>query len=145
MRTKLFLCAFIVLSFMALNLICKFSICAEKPETIQLSQPRFDKGKLLMESLKERQTNRSFSSKELPLNVLSNLLWAADGINRLPEGKRTAPSASNRQEIDIYVAMKQELYLYNTKNTLEPILARDIREFTGKQAFTKDAPIILYT
>lgn len=144
MKSKLFLCTFVVLSFLALNLICRFSVFAEKPEPIQLSQPQFNRGKLLMEALKERQTNRSFSSKELPLDVLSNLLWAADGINRPEVGKRTAPSAVNWQEIDIYVAMKKELYLYNPeKNTLEPILAQDIREFAGKQDFTKDAPVNL--
>lgn len=144
MKSKLFLCTFVVLSFFALDLICGFSVFAEKLEPIQLSQPQFNRGKLLMEALKERQTNRSFSSKELPLDVLSNLLWAADGINRPEAGKRTAPSAVNWQEIDIYVAMKKGLYLYNYKsNILEPVLAQDIREFTGKQDFTKDAPVNL--
>lgn len=144
MKSKLFLCTFVVLSFLALDSICGFSVFAEKPEPIQLSQPQFNRGKLLMEALKERQTNRSFSSKELPLDVLSNLLWAADGINRPEVGKRTAPSAVNWQEIDIYVAMKKGLYLYNSKkNILEPILAQDIREFADKQDFTKDAPVNL--
>lgn len=144
MKSKLFLCTFVVLSFLAVDLICGFPAFAEKPEPIQLSQPQFNRGKLLMEALKERQTNRSFSSKELPLDVLSNLLWAADGINRPEVGKRTAPSAVNWQEIDIYVAMKKGLYLYNPgKNILEPVLAQDIREFAGKQDFTKDAPVDL--
>lgn len=97
-----------------------------------------------MQSLKERQTRRSFSPQELPLDVLSNLLWAAFGINRPQEGKRTAPSAHNAQEINIYVAMKSGLYIYNPENkSLDPVLAEDIRALTGKQDFTKIAPVVL--
>jgi len=71
------------------------------------------------------------------------LLWAANGINR-PDGKRTAPTARNRQEIDVYVAMEDGLYLYDAKaNTLVGILAEDIREKTGMQPFVKDAPVNL--
>ena len=73
-------------------------------------------------------SSREFSPEPLPVEVLSNLLWAAFGINR-PDGKRTAPTASNRQEIDIYVATAKGLYLYDAKaNLLNPILADDIRE-----------------
>jgi SagB-type dehydrogenase family enzyme len=78
------------------------------------------------------------------VNILAGLLWAACGINRPESGKRTAPSAVNRQEIDIYVAAANGLYLYDAKsNTLKPILADDIRSLTGRQAFVKDAPINL--
>ena len=63
--------------------------------------------------------------------MLSNLLWAACGINRPDSGKRTAPSARNWQEIDVYVAMKEGLYLYNAKtHTIEPVLKRDLRKNT---------------
>ena len=76
--------------------------------------------------------------------MLSNLLWAAFGINRANSGKRTAPSAMNWQEIDIYVAMKSGLYLYNAgQNLLEPVLAQDIREHVGVQDFTQTAPVNL--
>jgi len=76
--------------------------------------------------------------------VLSNLLWAAFGINRPDSGKRTAPTAMNMQEIDIYVATADGLYLYNAKeNALEPILSEDIRAATGPQPFVKDAPVNL--
>jgi nitroreductase len=71
------------------------------------------------------------------------MLWAASGINR-PDGKRTAPTASNRQEIDIYVASANGLYLYDAKaNLLNPILAEDIRGMTGRQPFVKEAAVNL--
>jgi SagB-type dehydrogenase family enzyme len=86
---------------------------------------------------------RTFSGEKLQMQTLSNLLWAAFGINR-PDGKRTAPSAKNWQEIDIYVAMADGAYLYDAKkNTLDPIEMKDIRAMTGAQAFVKDAPVNL--
>jgi SagB-type dehydrogenase family enzyme len=112
-------------------------------KSIELPKPKMEGGKPLMEVLKERKTAREFSSEKLPLQVLSNLLWAADGINR-PDGKRTAPTAMNKQEIDVYVAMADGLYLYDAKeNKLVGVLAGDIREATGKQPFVKDAPVNL--
>lgn len=102
-------------------------------KSIQLLQPQMEKGKPLMQALKERRSSRSFSSKELPLQVLSNLLWAAFGVNRPESGKRTAPSAVNWQEIDIYVATAKGLYLYDaTANLLQPILSEDIRAKTTR-------------
>jgi SagB-type dehydrogenase family enzyme len=97
-----------------------------------------------MSALNKRRSARSFSSRELPVEVLSDLLWAAYGVNRPDEGLRTAPSARNMQEIDIYVAMKDGLYLYDpARHALEPVLPGDIREFTGKQDFTQAAPVNL--
>lgn len=111
---------------------------------IQLPAPQTEGGKPLMQVLKERKTTRTFSKQELPPQVLSNLLWAAFGINRAESGKRTAPSASNRQEIDIYVAMASGLYLYEAKeHVLEPVLAEDIRALAGTQEYVKDAPVNL--
>jgi nitroreductase len=110
---------------------------------IQLLKPQTDGGMPLMQALKARSSSRSYSSKKLPLQVLSNMLWAAWGINR-PDGKRTAPSAMNLQEIDVYVALEEGLYLYDAKaNMLKPVLAGDIREATGGQPFVKDAPVNL--
>jgi len=98
---------------------------------IQLRPPDMKGGKPLMQCLKDRKTDRSFSTKKLPVEVLSNLLWAACGINRPENGKRTAPSASNRQEIDVYVAMEEGLFLYNAKaHVLEPVLRGDLRRNT---------------
>jgi len=110
---------------------------------IQLLQPQMDGGRPLMQVLKDRKTSRAFSSEKLPMQVLSNMLWAAWGVNR-PDGKRTAPSARNWQEIDVYVALADGLYLYDAKvNILKPILAEDIRAATGGQSFVKDAPVNL--
>ena len=127
-------------------LICMIGVTvfAEDLKPIELSAPEMGRGKLLMQALKERQSNRDFSDKELPLNIISNLLWAASGVNRPDSGKLTAPTAKNWQEIDIYVAMREGLYLYNPKkHILEPVIAKDIREFTGLQGFTARAPLDL--
>jgi SagB-type dehydrogenase family enzyme len=117
---------------------------AQELEPIQLPEPNTDGGRPLMQVLGDRRTSRSFSSEELPLQTLSDLLWAAFGINRPESGKRTAPSAVNWQEIDIYVATAGGLYLYDaTENMLQPVLAEDIRSLTGLQSFVKDAPVNL--
>ena len=97
-----------------------------------------------MQVLKERKSSRSFSEKKLPDQVLSNLLWAAAGINRKDSGKRTAPSAVNWQEVEVYVATADGLYLYDAKaHALNPILSEDIRADTGRQGFVKDVPVNL--
>src|SRR5512135_130409 len=116
---------------------------AQQLTPIQLPPPQTSGGRPLMLVLKERQTQREFRSEKLPMQVLSNLLWAAFGINR-PDGRRTAPSAMNWQEIDIYVAMGDGLFLYNAKaNRLEPVLAKDVRAATGTQDFIATAPVNL--
>lgn len=115
---------------------------AQGPKTIQLPAPQQEIGKPLMQALKARQSSRIFDSKPLPLQELSNLLWAAYGINRPESGKRTAPSAMNWQEIDIYVALPEAMYVYEAKShILAPVVAKDLREATGKQPFVKDAPV----
>ena len=114
---------------------------AQDPKAIQLVRPQTGSGNPLMELLWKRKSSREFNSEPLPIEVLSNLLWAAFGINR-PDGRRTAPSASNRQEIDIYVATANGLYLYDAKaNLLNPILAEDIRAMTGRQSYVKEASV----
>ena len=117
---------------------------AEELKPIQLLKPQVDKGRPLMQVLKDRSSSRSFSKEKLPIQVLSNLLWAGVGVNRTDTGKRTAPSAMNRQEIDIYVATADGLYLYDAKaHVLNPILSEDIRAMTGTQEYVKDAAINL--
>jgi SagB-type dehydrogenase family enzyme len=111
---------------------------------IKLPPPNLNSGKSLMQSLQARKSSRDFSTKKLPVEVLSNLLWAACGINRPESGRRTAPSAVNWQEVDIYVAMAEGLYIYDAKeHVLKPVIKQDIRELTGKQTFVKDAPVNL--
>ncbi len=113
-------------------------------ENIKLPPPQTDGGIPLMQALKHRSTARAFSPKELPAQTLSNLLWAAFGVNRPDSGKRTAPSAMNWQEIDIYVALPGGLYLYAAEtHSLAPVLDEDIRAATGMQQLVKDAPVNL--
>jgi nitroreductase len=115
----------------------------EEQKPIQLSKPQ-TAGNPLMQLLAKRSSSREFSSEPLPVKILSNMLWAASGINRPESGKRTAPTAINRQEIDIYVATAAGLYLYDVKaNLLKPILAGDIRGVTGTQGYVKEAAVNL--
>jgi SagB-type dehydrogenase family enzyme len=117
---------------------------AQEMKTMKLPEPNIKGGMPLMEALAARQTQRDFSVEDLPAQVLSDLLWAAFGINRPETGLRTAPSAMNMQEIDVYVAMKQGLYLYGAKeHSLEQVLPADIRAKTGGQGFVASAPVNL--
>ncbi len=114
---------------------------AQEPKPIQLLKPNM--GSPLMQLLGKRMSSREFSPEPLPVEVLSNLLWAAFGISR-PDGRRTAPTASNRQEIDLYVAAPNGLYVYDAKaNQLNPVLTEDIRGMTGRQPYVKEAAVNL--
>lgn len=126
-------------------ILCMFSFCrADDAQIVDLPRPRTTGGRPLMEVLRDRKSTREFSKKEIPLQVLSDLLWAAWGVNRPESGRRTAPSAVNWQEIDVYVASAQGLYLYDASgHSLKQVLAEDIRGLTGTQDFVKDAPINL--
>lgn len=97
-------------------------------QDIKLPQPNTKGGMPLYEALSNRQTNREFSDKELTDQQLADLLWCANGENR-NDGKRTAPSARNAQEIDIYVFNKKGVYLYiPEKNMLKMVIPEDMRE-----------------
>jgi SagB-type dehydrogenase family enzyme len=90
-----------------------------------------------------RRSTREFRDAELSTQAISNLLWAALGVNR-SDGHRTAPSARNRQEIDVYVALGEGTYLYEPRgHALRTILDRDIRAATGMQDFVGTAPLNL--
>lgn len=94
--------------------------------------------------LAKRTSSRAFSTEPLPLQTLSNLLWSAFGISRPESGKRTAPTANNRQEIEVYVAMAQGIYAYDAKaNQLKLVVPGDLRAATGSQTFVKDAAVNL--
>jgi len=134
------------IAYLALTVlfVLPVSSLAQELKAIQLSAPQTDGGRPLMQVLKDRASSRNFSPEKLPVQVLSNMLWAAFGVNRPELGGRTAPSASNSQEMDIYVAMADGLYLYDAKaHLLKPVLADDIRALTGRQAFVKEAPVNL--
>ena len=139
------LCIFtITICVFALALISGSGTAAAEIKAIQLVKPQMDSGRPLMHVLKERKSSRDFSGRKLPLRVLSNLLWCASGINRPVTGKRTVPSTMNWQEVDVYVATKDGLYLYDPQqNRLNPVLNQDIRALTGTQTYVADAPVNL--
>jgi nitroreductase len=117
---------------------------AQELTAVALPAPRTEGGKPLMEALRLRATSRAFAPDPLPPQTLSNLLWAAWGINRPQEGKRTAPSARNWQEIDVIVVTAAGAYVYDAAaNVLKPLVAGDLRVLTGVQDFVKDAPVTL--
>jgi len=112
-------------------------------ESISLPAPQKAGGMPLLDALAKRSTGREFDSKDLSREQLSTLLWACFGINR-PDGKRTAPSAKDCQETDIYVILKQGSYLYDARsNQLKLVLAEDLRNLSGTQAFATNAPVTL--
>ncbi len=126
-----------------LLIISAFSITAFSQD-IALPSPDRTGGKPLMQALNERQTIRSFTKDDLTPRQLSELLWAAWGINRSDDGKRTAPSAMNYQEIQVYVALATGLYLYDAQtHSLKMIHNTDIRKSSGTQSFVYDAPVNL--
>ena len=112
-------------------------------QPLALPKPRTEGGKPLMQVLKERKSGREFSPEKLSPQMLSDLLWAAWGVNRA-DGRRTAPSASNRQEIDIYVATAEAVWLFDAQaHRLTPVVAKDLRALTGGQPFVAEAPVNL--
>ena len=129
---------------LTLVLVWSASGAAQDLNPVQLTPPNLDGGRPLMQALKARATSRAFDTEKLPDQVLSNLVWAAFGINRPDSGRRTAPSAQNWQEIDVYVVMANGTYVYDAKtHALTPVVGGDLRALTGKQAFAKDAPVTL--
>ena len=112
-------------------------------QSIELLPPQKTGGMPLMEALAKRSTARAFATNDLSSQQISSLLWAAFGVNR-PGGKRTAPSANNKQETDIYVLLKSGAYVYSAvSNKLDLVVTNDIRASGGTQAFVKDAPVTL--
>src|ERR1017187_4949785 len=106
---------------------------------ITLPKPDMDGGKSVLAALKERKTTRNISAKELPAQILSNLVWAVFGVNRekgsFGKAGRTAASASNSQEIDVYVALPEGVYLYEAvPHRLAPVVAEDLRGRAGRGA-----------
>jgi nitroreductase len=117
---------------------------AEELKPIPLPAPQTEIGKPLMQALKQRRTTRELQPNKLPVQVLANLLWAGFGINRPESDHRTAPSAMNSQEVDLYVALPEGLYVYEAKpHQLKPVLGKDLRVKTSGQPFATNAPVVL--
>jgi len=115
-------------------------------EVVSLPKPEVNKLSMsLGEALQQRRSERSFTDKEISLQTLSTLLWAACGVSDPKTGKITAPSAVNMQDVKVYVCAKDGVCLYNAKaNTLTKVSDKDLREaIAGRQAFAKSAPISL--
>jgi hypothetical protein len=109
-------------------------------QDLVLPAPDRTGGKPLMQALSERQTTRSFTKDSLTLQQLSDLLWAGFGINRPDQGKRTAPSAMNWQEMMMYVTLEKGAYLYSAEtHSLKFISGKDLRKATGSQSFVGEA------
>jgi nitroreductase len=118
------------------SLLAVPSLFAQDLKPIQLLKPQTTGGKPLLQALDERKTARTFENKPLPPQVLSNLLWAAFGVNRQPDVKpgygRTAPSARNSQDVQLYVLFADAVYTYDAvANVLKPVLAGDARAKVG--------------
>ncbi len=133
--------SFLILAF----LFIRFTCGAQDGDTLLLPDPVKQGGKPLMQALNERHSSREYLDQELSPQQLSDMLWAACGINR-PDGRRTVPSARNKQEIDVYIATAQGVFLYDAvKNALIGVTGNDIRANTGSQPWVKDAAVnILY-
>jgi SagB-type dehydrogenase family enzyme len=112
--------------------------------TLRLPSPSLTGGMPLIAALAARQSQREFAPEALPEQTLSDLLWAAAGINRHELGGRTAPSAMNAQEVQLYVALPQGLYLYEPgQHELRLTVASDVRRVTGHQDFVDNAALDL--
>ncbi|MHC4425317.1 MAG: nitroreductase family protein [Planctomycetota bacterium] len=121
---------------------------AQDLQPITLLKPQTDGGKSVLAALKTRRTIRNISEKKLPPQVLSNLLWAAFGVNRengpFRGPGRTAASASNSQEIDLYVALPEGVYLYEAMpHHLKPVVVGDFRRRSGRRAAAR-APVNIF-
>jgi SagB-type dehydrogenase family enzyme len=124
-------------------LFAAFTAGAIFAQNIDLPSPQKTGGMPLLDALAKRSTARAFDSKEVSPRQLSSLLWACFGINR-PDGKRTAPSAKNCQETDLYVILTKGAYLYDAKsNKLNLVVKGDLRSLAGTQAFATNAPVTL--
>ena len=116
---------------------------ADSASTIALPQVDPHGGMPLMQALATRRSSREFAPDPLPPPLLAGLLWAAFGVNR-PDGGRTAPTAINAQEIDVFVALPAGVYLYDaSKSALTRVAATDVRRVTGYQDFVDEAPLDL--
>jgi SagB-type dehydrogenase family enzyme len=117
---------------------------AEPLEPIHLPPPETSGGMPLMQALKNRMSTKEFTTQAIPREQVSNLLWAAFGINRPESGKRTAATAVDCQDIQIYVVFEEAAYVYQAKeHRLIPVANRDVRSLAATQGYAKAAPINL--
>lgn len=126
-----------------LSTVILSSVCNAQETTIRLNTPNKTGGMPIMEAFSKRASASSFNGQELSIQDLSDLLWAANGINRT-NGKRTAPSAMNVQDIDIYVFLPAGIYLYNAKdNLLSQVVKGDKRSVLSRAEEQPPALLLL--
>ena len=125
-------------------LMTNMSLFAQDLQDIKLNNPNKSRGSSVMKALSDRHSDREYDVQEVSLQDLSDLLWAANGVNR-EDGRRTAPSAMNRQEIDVYVINKDGAYLYDAAtHTLKGVTQGDYRKAVAvSQGFAATAPVSL--
>jgi len=122
-------------------LLFSFISCLSAQD-IPLNAPAKTGGKPLLDAMNERQSNRNFEKKDLPVQTLSDLLWAANGFNR--DDKRVVPTSQNRQEMDVYAVFDSGIYLYDAKaNILKLIQKGDFREALGQPNISENASVSL--
>lgn len=130
-------------------LLASLGCAAQELQPIQLPKPQVTGGKPLMQALSERRTTRAFRDEPISEQMLSNLLWAAFGVNRprnlKPGLGRTAPSAMNKQEVELHVVLPQGVFIYDAEaNVLRPTVPGDQRAKVGSGAAARAAVTIIY-
>ncbi len=125
--------------------IMTISLNAQSPKTIELNPPDLSSGLNIMQAFSLRASATDYDTTSLNLQDLSDLLWAANGINRPEERKRTAPSSRNAQDIDLYVFFESGVYFYDFENHALNLVSEDDHRslIAGSQAYTLKAPVIL--
>lgn len=128
---KLFLAAFLLAATPA------FAV-----DDIKLPSPDTTGGMPLMEAISQRKTTREFSNKAIDNKDLSNILYAAWGISH--DGKRTIPTAQNKQDLNVYVLKDNAVWKYIApENSLKFVSEDNISQFINLQDFAKNAPLTL--
>jgi SagB-type dehydrogenase family enzyme len=125
-------------------LLAALAAPAQELKEIKLNAPDKDRGTPVMRALADRASARQMDERPLSMQDLSDLLWAAYGVNR-PDGRRTAPTAKNDRDIDLYACFPEGTYLYDAPNNLlKPVASGDLRPaLTAGQEFVKKAPVVL--
>ena len=117
---------------------------SEPLEPIHLPPPETSGGMPLMQALSNRRSTKEFTKQVIERNQISNLLWAAFGINRPESGKRTVATAVNCQDIEVYVVFEKATYVYQAKeHRLIPVVNRDVRSLAATQEYAQVAPVNL--
>lgn len=129
--------------FLILSFCLTISVFAQATKSIRLGEPSASRKTDVMKAFQNRQSTNEYQSKDLSLQDLSDLLWAANGINRPQNGKKTAPSAMNSQDIDVYVCRADGVYLYDAaKKELRLVAKKDLRPLMNGNR-PNDAPVLL--